>query len=102
MLFVKLAKAVDDWWWCNDKIGNIPELGYSCLGKFVMGGAKGWMESTGYEAVAIALCDSLLWLMIVVRDAWSLAPFFFWTQGTWGSPLCNGQFYCHGTCNTDA
>jgi hypothetical protein len=37
---------VDDWWWHNDRVGIVSELGCGCLGKFVMGGAQGRMEST--------------------------------------------------------
>jgi hypothetical protein len=63
---------------------------------------KGSIESTDYEVEPIALCDSLLWMMIVARASWSLAPFFFCTQGRRGNLLCDGQFHCHGTYNTEA
>jgi hypothetical protein len=38
----------------------MPELGFGCLGKFGVGRAKGRMKNTSYEAVPIALCDSVL------------------------------------------
>jgi hypothetical protein len=69
MLFVELTKAENDWLWHNDRIGNKSKLGSGCLGKFVVERAKGKMENTGYEAMSIALCDSLLWMMIIVRVA---------------------------------
>jgi hypothetical protein len=38
---------------------------------------KGKMENIGGEAEPIALCDSLLWMMIVTRVVWSLAASLF-------------------------
>jgi hypothetical protein len=35
------------------------------------------MENTHCEAMANALCGSLLWMMIAAETAWSLAPAFF-------------------------
>jgi hypothetical protein len=84
-----VGRAEDDWWWHSDRIGNMAELGCGCLGKFAMGRAKGRMENTGCEVMTIALCDSLLWLMVVAQAAWSLAPFFFWTRGKWDNLLCD-------------
>jgi hypothetical protein len=55
MLFVELAKVADCWLRCSDKIGNKPELDFGCLGKFLVGRAKGRMESTSYEVMPIAL-----------------------------------------------
>jgi hypothetical protein len=52
---VELAKAGDGWLWHSDRIGNKLELGLGCLGKFVVGRAKGTLESTGYGAMPIAL-----------------------------------------------
>jgi hypothetical protein len=77
MLSVELMKAMDDWLLHSDMMGNKPKLGIGCLDNFAMDRAKGRMESIGYEVKTIAFCGSLLWLMIVVRAAWSLAPFFF-------------------------
>jgi hypothetical protein len=37
MLFVELMKVGDGWLWCSGWIGNKPELGLGCLGKFVVG-----------------------------------------------------------------
>jgi hypothetical protein len=71
MLCVDLMKAKDGWLWRSDRIGNKP--------------------------MPIALCGSLLWMMIVAKAAWSLAPPFFWTQGIWGNLLCSGWCHCHGT-----
>jgi hypothetical protein len=76
MLFMELTKGEGDWLWHSGTIGNKSKLGLGCLGEFVMERAKGIMENTGYDVMPIALCDSLLWTMIVVRDAWSLAPSF--------------------------
>jgi hypothetical protein len=88
MLFVELAKAGDDWLWRSDRIGNKPELGFGCLGKFVVERVKGRMESTGYEAMSLLCVIHFSWTMIVARVAWSLTPSFFWTQGIWGNFLC--------------
>jgi hypothetical protein len=60
MLFLELLGVVDGWLRRSDRIGNKLELGLSCLGKFVMDRAKGRMESTGYEAMPIVSCGSLL------------------------------------------
>jgi hypothetical protein len=81
MLFVELVKVMNDWLWHSDRIGNKPDLGLSCLGKFVVERAKRKMGSPGYDVRAIALCDSLLWMMIVAETTWSLAPSFIWTRG---------------------
>jgi hypothetical protein len=74
MLSGELARAMGDWLWHSNRIGNELEFGLGCLDNSVLGRTKGRMESTGYEARAIALCGSLLWLMTIVRAAWSLAP----------------------------
>jgi hypothetical protein len=100
-LFVELVKAVGDWLWCSDRIGNRPELDLDCLDNSTMGGKKGKMENTSCEMKAIALCGSLLLLMIAGRVAWSLGPFFFWTQERWDYLLCVGQFHYLGTCSTE-
>jgi hypothetical protein len=83
MLFVELAKVEDGWLWRSDRTGNKPELELGCFGKFVGERAKGRMENTNCEAMANALCGSVLWMMITVVAGWSLAPFFFdsWNMG---------------------
>jgi hypothetical protein len=80
ILFVELVKPVGGLLWCNDRIGNNPELGLGYLGGFGMGKVKGTIESIGGEVESIALCGSLHWMMIVVWATWSLAPSFFWTR----------------------
>jgi hypothetical protein len=70
--------------WHSDRISNKLELGLSCFGKLVVERAKGRMENTDRVAVANALCDSLLW-MIIADTGWNLAPSFFWTRERWGS-----------------
>jgi hypothetical protein len=55
------------------------------------------MGNIGDEAMLIALCDSLLWMMIVAEADWTLAPSFSWIQGIWGSILCGSWYRCHGT-----
>jgi hypothetical protein len=88
--------------WHSGRISNKPELGLGCLGKFAVGRAKGRMESTGCETMPIALCDSLLWTMIVARATWSLAPSFFWIRGILGNLLFSGRFCYHGTYSMEA
>jgi hypothetical protein len=75
-LFVELAKVEDDWLWRNDRIGNMPELGFDCCGRLA-GKAKGRMESIGCGAVANASCNLLLEMMIAAKAGLSLAPSFF-------------------------
>jgi hypothetical protein len=77
MLFMEPVKAVGDWLWHSDRIGNNLELAHGCLGEFVVKRLKGRMENISGEAEPIALCGSLLWMMIVAKAAWSLTPSFF-------------------------
>jgi hypothetical protein len=77
MLFMEPVKAVGDWLWHSDRIGNNLELARGCLGEFVVKRLKGRMENISGEAEPIALCGSLLWMMIVAKAAWSLIPSFF-------------------------
>jgi hypothetical protein len=69
---------------------------------FMLDRAKGRIKSSGYEAVPIALCDSLLWMMIVAEVGWSFAPSFSWIQGISVSLSYGGLYHCRGTCNTEA
>jgi hypothetical protein len=90
MLFVERVKVGDDWLWHDDRIDSKLELVTGCLGEFVTEIVKGKTENIGDETVLIALCDSLLWMMIVVEAGWSLAPSVSWIQGILGSLLCGG------------
>jgi hypothetical protein len=96
MLFVELVKAEGGWLWHCGRIGNRLEAasGYWLSG-FVVEKSKGMMEN-------IALCNSLLWMMIFVEVHWSLAPSFSRTQGMLGNLLCGGWYRCHGTCSMEA
>jgi hypothetical protein len=60
MLFMEPVKAVGDWLWHSDRIGNNLELARGCLGEFVVKRLKGRMENISGEAKPIALCGSLL------------------------------------------
>jgi hypothetical protein len=103
MLFAELVKAEGGWLWHCGRIGNRLEAtsGYWLSG-FVVEKSKGMMENIGVVAVHIALCNSLLWMMIFVEVHWSLAPSFSQTQGMLGSLLCGGWYRCHGTCSMEA
>jgi hypothetical protein len=41
-LFVELAKAMHDWLWCSDRIGNKPKLGLGCLSMLWKERRVGW------------------------------------------------------------
>jgi hypothetical protein len=99
MLFAELVKDVGVWLWCNGKIGNKPELGFDCFGELEAEKVRGVMESINDGAGLIALCGLPLWRMIVVKVAWSLAPFSVLTQEIWGNLSCGGWFRCHVTCS---
>jgi hypothetical protein len=45
MLFVELAKVVDDWMWHSGRIGNMPEVRLACSGKLAVERAKDRMEN---------------------------------------------------------
>jgi hypothetical protein len=60
MLFMELAKAKDGWLWHSGMIDNKPKLRLGSFGKFVVETAKGRIENIDCEAVANALCSSLL------------------------------------------
>jgi hypothetical protein len=90
---------VGGWLWCNGKIGNKLKLGFDCFGGLVVEKARGMMESIDGGAGPITLCGLPLWRMIVAKTAWSLTPFFFWTQGIWGNLSCDGWFHFHDTCS---
>jgi hypothetical protein len=98
-LFVELEKDVGGWLWRNGKIGNKSELGFDCFGGLVAEKVRGMMESIDDGAEPIALCGLPLWRMIVAKAAWSLAPFFFWSQEIWDNLSCSGWFHCQDTCS---
>jgi hypothetical protein len=96
------VKTECDWLWHNDSIGSMPKLTPGCLDEFVAERAKCRTKNIGDAVEPIALCDSLIWMMIVVEAGWILAPSFSWTQGISDSLSCGGWYYCHTTCNTEA
>jgi hypothetical protein len=81
MLFVELAKAGGDWFWHS---------------------AKGRIENIGNEVGPIALCDLLLWMMIVAEVGWILAPSFSWTKGISDSLSCGDWYHYCGTYSMEA
>jgi hypothetical protein len=81
MLFVELAKAGDDWLWHS---------------------AKGRIENIGNKVGPIALCDLLLWMMIVAEVGSILAPSFSWTKGIPGSLSWGDWYHYCGTYSTEA
>jgi hypothetical protein len=56
MLFVELAKVMDDWLWHSGMIGNKPRLGLGCFGRLVVGNVKGMMENITGGGEPIAWC----------------------------------------------
>jgi hypothetical protein len=102
MLFVKLEKAGGGWLWHNDRIDNKSELFPGCCLGELADRVKGRMGNIDGVVVPIALCDLLLWMKIVVKAGWSLAPSFSWIQGILGNLLCDGWCHCRGTYNTEA
>jgi hypothetical protein len=54
MLFVELAKAIDDWLWHNGRINNMLEVGLGYFGKLVVERAKDRMENVASSEGAIA------------------------------------------------
>jgi hypothetical protein len=56
MLFVELAKVVDDWLWCSGRIGNMLEAGLGCFGKLTVERVKDRMESIVVSEGPTAWC----------------------------------------------
>jgi hypothetical protein len=90
MLSEELVKAVDGWMWHNGMIGIMPEVGFDCFGVFVVERSKDRMLSItgGWESTS--WCDLLLWVVVVVKVEWVLAPFSTWLQGKWCNLWCGG------------
>jgi hypothetical protein len=56
MLFVELAKVVDDWLWRSGRIANMLEVGLDCFVKLVVERVKDRMENVAGSGGAIAWC----------------------------------------------
>jgi hypothetical protein len=56
MLFVELAKVMDDWLWRNGMISNCSGLGPDCFDRLVVENAKGKMESIASNGESIVWC----------------------------------------------
>jgi hypothetical protein len=56
MLFVELAKVMDDLLWRSGRIGNMAEVGLSCFGKLVVERAKDRMKNIAGSERPIAWC----------------------------------------------
>jgi hypothetical protein len=56
MLFVELAKVVDDWLWHSGTIGNRPELELDYFYRLVVGNVKDKMESITGDGESIVWC----------------------------------------------
>jgi hypothetical protein len=56
MLFVELAKVMDDWLWHSGMIGNKPRLELGCFGRLVVGNVKRMMENITGGGEPIAWC----------------------------------------------
>jgi hypothetical protein len=85
MLFVELAKVVDDWLWRSRMIGNTLGLGLDYFGRLVLRNVNGKMENIAGGGEPIAWCGWLLLVLFAVKATRILGPFSFWTQGIWGN-----------------
>jgi hypothetical protein len=56
MLFVELAKILDDRLWHSGRIGNMPEVGLGCFGKLVVERVNDRMENIAGSEDPIAWC----------------------------------------------
>jgi hypothetical protein len=80
----------------------MPELGLGCLDGFVAEKEKGMMACIGGVAEPTVWYGLPLWMLIVVKTDWRLAPSSFSILGIWGNLLYGDRSHCHDTCSIEA
>jgi hypothetical protein len=85
MLFVELAKDLDDWLLRSGMIVNRSGLELDCFDRLVVGNVKDKMKSIARDGESIAWYSWLLWVMFVAKASSIPGPFFSWTRGIWGN-----------------
>jgi hypothetical protein len=99
MLSVQLVEVGDGWLWRSGMIDSMPEVGLGCFGVFVVDKVKDRIVSIAGGLESTAWRDFLLWVVVVVKVEWVLAPFSTWFQQKWGNLCFGGWFHCRGTCS---
>jgi hypothetical protein len=99
LLSVELAEVGDGWLWCSGMIDSMPEVGLGCFGVFVVERMKDRMVGIAGGWEFTAWCALLLWVVVIAKVEWVLAPFSAWFQVKWGNLWRGGWFHCSGTCS---